>query len=67
MSEIDFFELGLMPADIDDMFGGTSHAFDEWLATRPDLANAGTAIQLDEWGEHEKTHPSRIGAADGEQ
>lgn len=31
------------------LLGGTFRDFDEWLATRPDLTHAGTAVQLDEY------------------
>jgi hypothetical protein len=37
----------LTPSEIAAMFGGTFHAFDAWLLTRPDLATAGSACQLD--------------------
>ena len=39
----------LTDAEIAEMFGGTFHEFDAWLLTRPDLACAGTAVQLNEF------------------
>ena len=39
----------LTDAEVAEMFGGTFHAFDAWLLTRPDLARAGTARQLNEF------------------
>jgi hypothetical protein len=41
----------LTDEEVAELFGGTFHAFDAWLQTRPDLARAGTAIQLDEFEE----------------
>lgn len=45
--------------ETEDMFGGTFHAFDAWLETRPDLANAGMAAQLDAYADREKVFPWR--------
>lgn len=45
-------ELDLSSVELIEIFGGTFHAHEAWLATRPDLADAGTAAQLDAYADH---------------